>query len=68
MTNGNLGQRKKGWRQKSLGLGIWFGAWRDLSGVQRVSLRNSVGDFLKFISNWRIIALQGCAGFHHTTV
>jgi len=53
MTDGKLGQREKGWRRKSLGLGIWCGEGRELvrqRGVQRVSLRNSGGDFLNLFS------------------
>ena len=53
MTDGKLGQREKGWRRKSLGLGIWCGEGRELvrqRGVQRVSLRNSAGDFLNLFS------------------
>lgn len=68
MTNGNLGQRKKGWRQKSLGLGIWCGEGRELVRSPKNIIKKLCWRFLKFISNWRVIALQGCAGFHHTTL
>ena len=61
MTGGKLGQREKGWRRKSLGLGIWCGEGRELvreRGVQRVSLRNSAGDFLNLFSIGEVVVLH----------
>ena len=69
MTDGKLGQREKGWRRKSLGLGIWCGEGREL--VRERSPKSITKElcwrFFKFIFNWRIVAFQGCAGFCHTT-